>query len=182
MLLREGRPLLAHLLDLAPRFADTVLVTSTAAPFARFGVRVVADVVPDRGAPGGVHAALVHAQTPWVLVVAADMPFVSEAVVDLLLAHRREGVDAVGIELDGRLEPLLACYRSRLAPAWGAALDVSPSFRALWQTFSACLLTRAELERVDPGCRAVVSINTPEAARANAIALPQDGAPDPRSM
>ena len=77
LLLRDGRPLLAHLLTLAPRFADSVLVTSYPEPYQHFGVRTVADVVAQRGAPGGVHAALATARTPWVQVVAADMPFVS---------------------------------------------------------------------------------------------------------
>ena len=172
LLLREGRPLLAHLLALAPRFADTLLVTSDPKPYVDFGVRSVADVVPERGAPGGVHAALSHARTPWVLVVAADMPFVTNPVLDLLLAERAEQVDAVGFEVDGRLEPLLACYRSALASAWGAALDVSPSFRALWQTLRGRLLSKEVLAQVDPACRAVVSVNTPEDARAQSIEFP----------
>jgi len=172
LLLREGRPLLAHLLALAPRFADTFLVTSAPAPYQAFGLRSVADVVPGRGAPGGVHAALAHAHTPWVLVVAADMPFVTPAVVDVLLAECTESVDAVGFEVAGRLEPLLACYRSTLAPMWEVALDANPSFPALWQTVRARVLPQEALAQVDPLCRAVLSVNTPEEARSLAIELP----------
>jgi molybdenum cofactor guanylyltransferase len=172
LLLREGRPLLSHLLRLAPRFADTFLVTSDPGPYLAFGVRSVADVVPGRGAPGGVHAALAHAHTPWVLVVAADMPFVTTAVVDSLLAECNEGVEAVGFEVQGRLEPLLACYRSTLAPAWRKALDAHPSFPDLWRTVRARLLPHEALAQVDAGCRAVLSVNTPEEARSLSIELP----------
>ncbi len=174
LLLREGKPLLARLLELAPHFADTFLVTKDAGPYRSFGVQSVADVLPGHGAPGGVHAALVHARTAWVFAVAADMPFVSWAVVDRLLASRGAEVDAVGFEVGGRLEPLLALYRTALAPAWGVALEGNPSFPALWQRVRACLLPETVLKEVDPLSRAVVSVNTPEEARAFSIELPQE--------
>jgi molybdopterin-guanine dinucleotide biosynthesis protein A len=172
LLLRDGQPVLAHLLALSPRFAETLLVTSDPAPYAGFAVRAVSDVIPQRGAPGGVHAALVHATTPWVLVLAADMPFVSAPVVELLLAQRSEALDAVGFEMDGRLEPLLACYRAKLAPGWGAALTRNPSFRDLWQMVRSGLLPKEALLQVDPSGRAVLSVNTPEEAQAHGIAVP----------
>jgi molybdenum cofactor guanylyltransferase len=175
LLLREGRPLLSHLLDLAPAFDDVLLVTPDPVPYRAFGVRTVGDVVLDRGAPGGVHAALVQARTPWVLAVAADMPFVTRPVVDLLLSERGREQDAVGFEVEGRLEPLLACYRTTLAPAWGAALASGPSFRTLWAMARARVLGPEVLARVDPDRRAVVSVNTPEDAQAWGVALPPPG-------
>ncbi|MGO9832003.1 MAG: molybdenum cofactor guanylyltransferase [Myxococcaceae bacterium] len=172
LLRRDGQPLLARLLQLAPRFAEVLLVTSEPAVYAGFNVRAVPDVLANRGAPGGVHAALVHAHTPWVLVVAADMPFVTLAAMELLLGERSEAVDAVGFEVDGRLEPLLACYRASLAPSWGAALADNPSFRDLWHRVRTALLPKEALRQVDPTGRAVVSVNTPEDAEAFAIELP----------
>jgi len=172
LLLREGRSLLAHLLALAPRFEAVLLVTPDPSPYRAFAVRTVADLVPDRGAPGGLHAALVEARTPWVLAVGADMPFITPRVVQRLLAERGPDLDAVGFEIGGRLEPLLACYRSAAAEVVGAALATEPSFRTLWQTLRTRRLPAEALEEVDPGCRAVVSVNTPEDARAWGVTLP----------
>jgi len=173
LLQRDGQALLAHLLMLAPRFAEGLLVTSDAAPYAGFAVRTVPDVVPDRGAPGGVQAALAHSHTVWVVVVAADMPFVTAPVVERLLAERSEAVDAVGFEVDGHLEPLLACYRSALAPQWEAALVHSPSLRQLWQTVRTRRLGKAALLEADPTGRALLSVNTPEEAAALCITVPR---------
>jgi molybdenum cofactor guanylyltransferase len=167
-----GRPVLEHLLTFAPHFADAFLVTADGSAYQGFGVRSVADVLPGRGAPGGVHAALAEARTPWVLAVAADMPFVTWRVVRRLLAESRDSVDAVAFQVDGRLEPLLALYRATLAPAWGAALASNPSFPALWQTVRARVLPQEALAEVDPGCRAVLSVNTPEEAQAFGLELP----------
>jgi molybdopterin-guanine dinucleotide biosynthesis protein A len=73
-------------------------------------IRVAPDVRPGCGSLGGIHAALVHAGGP-ALVVAWDMPFVP---AELLAALRTLGEDAdVAVpESDSRrgMEPLCAYY------------------------------------------------------------------------
>jgi molybdopterin-guanine dinucleotide biosynthesis protein A len=81
------------------------------------GVRQVGDVLTGAGSLGGIHAALVHAASP-VLVVAWDMPFVSPG----LLARLRElgdDADAVVPESGSRrgVEPLCAWYAPACVPA-----------------------------------------------------------------
>ncbi|QRN97833.1 molybdenum cofactor guanylyltransferase [Archangium violaceum] len=159
----EGRPVLARLLDLGRLFEGVLLVANDPGPYARFGVRTVEDVVRGRGAPGGVHAALVGARTEWVLAVACDMPFVAEAAVRVLLGERGPEVDAVCFTVEGRVEPLLAVYRRELAGPWGEALRAEePSLRNLLSRCRARLLPEAALRVVDAGARSVVSVNTPE--------------------
>lgn len=74
------------------------------------GARVASDVRPGFGSLGGIHAAIVHAGGP-ALVVAWDMPFVP---AELLAALRAlgEGADAAVPESDSRrgVEPLCAYY------------------------------------------------------------------------
>ncbi len=81
------------------------------------GVRIGADLVPNAGGLGGIHAALHHAQSA-VLVVAWDMPFVPWE----LLAHLRELGDAADVavpESGSRrgVEPLCAFYATTCLPA-----------------------------------------------------------------
>src|SRR5215213_9884328 len=70
----QGQPLLAQLLKLRPLFGEVLLVSNDPRPYAAWALPTVADVLPGRGAPGGVHAALAHARTAWVLAVGCDMP------------------------------------------------------------------------------------------------------------
>lgn len=169
----EGQPVLARVLALGPLMGDVLLVANVPAPYAGFGLRTLGDVYPGRGAPGGVHAALVGARTEWVLAVACDMPFVTEAAVRVLLEARAPEVDAVCFQVAGRLEPLLALYRARLAAPWGQALEAGqPSLRALLEGGQARLLPEAALRAVDPSLRAVVSVNTPEDLVRHGAALP----------
>lgn len=161
----EGRTVLERLLDLVPvlGLGDVLLVANVPEPYARFGLRTVADVVAGKGAPGGVHAAMVGARTEWVLAVACDMPFVSPEAVRLLLEARDPETDAVCFEVAGRPEPLLAVYRATLADPWGQVLkEEDPSLRALLSRSRARLLPEDTLRQVDAQARAVVSVNTPE--------------------
>ena len=169
----EGRPVLARLLDLGGRFGDVLLVTNDPKPYADFPVRTVEDVVRGRGAPGGVHAALVGARTEWVLAVACDMPFVTEEAVRTLLEERSPVVDAVCFTVGGRVEPLLAAYRSALGAPWGERLKAEePSLRSLLSSCRAKLLPESALRAVDAELRAVTSVNTPEDLRRHGATLP----------
>ncbi|MBZ4419145.1 molybdenum cofactor guanylyltransferase [Myxococcus sp. RHSTA-1-4] len=168
----EGRTVLERLLSLAPRFGDVLLVANASEPYSRFGLRTVADAVREKGAPGGVHAALVAARTPWVLAVACDMPFVEPEALRVLLGARGDDVDAVCFEVAGKLEPLLAAYRGALGPAWGQSLVEDPSLRQLLSRFRARLLPESALRAVDPALRSLVNVNTPEDLARHGVSLP----------
>ena len=73
-------------------------------------VRTAADILPGAGSLGGIHAALVHAGRP-ALVVAWDMPFVPGSLLTALRVAGT-GADAAVPESDSRrgLEPLCAYY------------------------------------------------------------------------
>ena len=81
------------------------------------GVRLEGDVLRDVGSVAGIHAALVHARSP-VLVVAWDMPFVPTTLLRALRDAGRDA-DAAVPESDSRrgLEPLCAYYTPQCVEA-----------------------------------------------------------------
>jgi len=86
------------------------------------GVRTAADIRRGDGALGGLHAALAHANGHPVLVVAWDMPWVSEGLLRALRAAGEGVADACmpESETSGRgVEPLCAWY----APSCLAAIE-----------------------------------------------------------
>ncbi|QSQ21571.1 molybdenum cofactor guanylyltransferase [Pyxidicoccus parkwayensis] len=169
----DGRTVLERLLAQSRHFEDTLLVANVPEPYARFGLRTVADVVRDKGAPGGVHAAMTAARTTWVVAVACDMPFVSTEALRVLLGARSEAVDAVCFEVSGRLEPLLAAYRTELAATWGESLKEDPSLRQLLSRVRTRLLPEDTLRAVDPELRSLVNVNTPEDLARHGVTLPR---------
>lgn len=79
------------------------------------GIPAVFDVYAERGALGGIHAALADCRTGCAVIIACDLPFVSvEAIKNLsemaLAAERFEAV--IPRQPDGRLQPLCAVYRA----------------------------------------------------------------------
>ncbi|MCY1041040.1 molybdenum cofactor guanylyltransferase [Corallococcus sp. bb12-1] len=170
----EGRTVLERLVGLGACFGDVLLVANAPAPYARFGLRTVADAVVGKGAPGGVHAALGAARTPWVFAVACDMPFITEAVARVVLEARAQDVDAVCFEREGRWEPLLAVYRAELTARWGDALMEDPSLRQVLSRLRTRTLPEAVLRAVDPHARALANVNTPEDLERYGVALPVD--------
>lgn len=77
------------------------------------GVSFVFDRFDNRGALGGVHAALADCQTKFAVVLAIDLPFVtSEAIGTLceVIADEKDFSAVVPRQLDGRMQPLCAIY------------------------------------------------------------------------
>ncbi|MGE6763043.1 molybdenum cofactor guanylyltransferase [Corallococcus interemptor] len=168
-----GLTTLERLRAFGSHFREVVLVANVPEPYARFGLRTVEDTVKDKGAPGGVHAALGAARTPWVFAVACDMPFVTEPAARVVLDARGEDVDAVCIEREGRWEPLFAAYRTGLVKQWGEALVEDPSLRRLLMRFRTRVLPVDALRAVDPELRALVNVNTPDDLVRYGVTLPE---------
>ena len=122
------------------------------------------DVLPGKGAPGGLHTALSAAPTPWVFTAGCDMPFLSREGI-LLLAGRRAGVDAVIVEWDGRLEPLHALWSRACLPLVARLLaEGDPSLQGIGRAVNAAIVPGEAWRAVDPDGRAFENANTPEDA------------------
>lgn len=174
MLRVDGVPLAARTLQLFSRlFGASLVVANDPGAYRSLGVPVVADLVPDRGAPGGLHAALHAAGTPWVFAAACDMPFVSARGV-ALLRDLSEGALAVVPRWGGRLEPLHALWSRDCLPALEEALrEGEPSLQEVAALVGARVVEESAWRLIDPDGRAFENVNTPEdAARLGLTAAP----------
>jgi molybdopterin-guanine dinucleotide biosynthesis protein A len=162
-----GEPIAVRSLRLFEElFPRALVVANDPAPYAALGVTVVPDVVQGKGAPGGLHAALAAAATPWVFTAGCDMPFLSREGI-LLLASRRDGVDAVIVEWNGRLEPLHALWSRACLPMLGRLLEEGdPSLQRIGRSVHAAIVPAEAWRAVDPRGLAFENANTPaDAAR-----------------
>lgn len=182
-LLRAGRrTIAARSLALFRRlFAETLVVANDPAPYAALGAPIVADVVPGRGAPGGLHAALSAARTEWVFAAACDMPFLDARAIRFL-AGRRAGADAVLVRFAGRLEPLHAFWSRACLPALERLLaEGEPSLRDLAAAVDARVVAEDEWRGVDPQGRSFENANTPADAARLGLEAPAPPGPPPRT-
>lgn len=159
-----GRPLIEDVLaNVAGLGSETLLITNRPDDYAYLGVPLFTDVLPDKGALGGLYTALHAASRPNVLCVACDMPFVVRPLLDYLLSLLPAG-DAIVPRLGGEAEPFRAVYaRDACLGPIRAALDANrlrvisffPAVRVRW-------VEAAEIDRYDPQRLSFFNVNTPE--------------------
>ncbi len=165
-----GQPLIQRIVArLAPIADEVIITTNHPENYAFLNLPLFPDLIPERGALGGLYTAISAAKCPLVAVVACDMPFASPQLLsfqrDLL---EKESVDVVIPRLDGGLEPLHTLYRRDVClPAIKTAIDAN-----LWKVISwfphvkVCEISPEEIAPHDPGGLAFANVNTPEEFRA----------------
>lgn len=142
--------------------------------------RVVRDLVPDCGSLGGLSTGLTQATTPYIFVVACDMPFLDPAVITQFTS-RRASADIVMAKLAARLHPMHALYGKGCLPVLEQMIRARqlkiqemlshPSLRVQY-------VTEADLLTIDPSGRSFQNVNTPadlEVARSLLSQLPPSG-------
>lgn len=127
------------------------------------GVRAEHDVLRDVGSIAGIHAALVHAQSP-VLVVAWDMPFVPTGLLRALRDTGRDA-DAAVPESDSRrgLEPLCAYYAPACIPAIERRIAAGDRrVIAFYDDVTVARLRAEDVARFGDPALLFMNVNTPE--------------------
>lgn len=110
-LIVSGRSIIVRQVELLQRVTDEVLVVGhDPARFADLPVTVVRDVIAGAGALGGILTALESTPADRVLVIACDLPFLTDGLLRALLALAESG-DGAWVESARGPEPLVACYR-----------------------------------------------------------------------
>ncbi len=161
----HGRTILARQAEaLAALGVVPRLIAPDPTPYADLPFEVVADLV-DAGALGALFTAVSTAPTPYTLVVAGDLPFVSAPFLAALVAWRTEA-EAIVPRPGGRWQPLCAIYHRTVAARLEARIS-----RGHWRVTEALddldvrAVSDAELSRFDTDGRLLLNVNTPEDLR-----------------
>src|SRR5687768_4973345 len=108
-----GKPLTEHAVQIVNAGLEPVKTTFVAGNAAQFAIEAITldvpcvfDLIPDRGPLGGLHAALSYARTPWIFLLACDMPLLTSEFLKLLASHvGRDFAAVVPEQPDGRIQP-----------------------------------------------------------------------------
>ena len=164
-----GVPLISRIVDrVGPLGDETLVTTNHPEKYTFLGLPLFPDLLPGRGALGGLYTALTVAKQPLVAVVACDMPFVSPnllgAELDLLVAT---GLDAVIPSSDEGTEPFHAVYRRETClPAIQSAIQAERWRVNSWfPDVRLRLLEPEEIRPYDPLGIAFRNVNSPEEFR-----------------
>jgi len=158
-----GRPLIESVLEQLQGLGDeTFIVTNRPDDYAYLGVPLFGDVLPGKGALGGLYSALHSATRPHVLCVACDMPFMVRPLLDYLITLIPEG-DAIIPRLAGEAEPFRAVYARACLQAMQAALAAGKMrVVSFFPDVRVRYVDEPEIDRFDPRHLSFFNVNTPE--------------------
>lgn len=173
----DGQTILERQIAELSRVTTDILVVGGSGARDRPGLtqlRHIADLVPDCGPLGGLHAALTEAQGDAVFVVACDMPYVDAKFVaylldltcdaDAVVPHYdvRDLAPAPGGRDKSAHHPLCAAYtRACLDPIARRLADGRLKMIDLLTDVRTRFVTAEEIERFGDGRRLLANVNTP---------------------
>lgn len=94
---------------MSPLFAEIIIVSNSPESYREFNVRLVKDIIPDRGPLSGIHAGLLASSYRYNFIVPCDTPFLNPDLIGYFL-DRAPGYDVVVPRLGEYLQPLHAVY------------------------------------------------------------------------
>ncbi len=170
---------------MAVRIADAIgtalggskvrIVAANEMQFSRLGDlevlgKPVFDVFPDRGPAGGLHSALLNSKSEWTFIAACDIPLVSGDVISFLSDQIDDNFDVVvPTQPDGRLQPLMAFYRTktvleRLMKLF-EEMPPAPSMHAILDGLRLRTVSFHEIEDLAGAEQNFANVNSPEDLR-----------------
>jgi molybdopterin-guanine dinucleotide biosynthesis protein A len=168
-----GKPLIERVIERLNPIADELIITTNQPDnYSFLNKRLVADLIADRGALGGLYTAISSASHPYVGVVACDMPFASpkffETATKLMVKEEADVVipriKSEDSQKSGGYEPLHALYRKETCtPAIEDAIQ-----KDLWKVIAwfgkvnVRDVSDDEMKIIDPSGLCFWNVNTPE--------------------
>ncbi len=162
LLFGEQTLLQSVLATLQPIFVETII--SAREYRADFAQRQILDNPAHQGPLGGLLAGLEAATTPWIFLVACDMPFISSLVIEKLAALR-PGYQAVVPMVQGHPQPMAALYNQSAMTQIRAVLDnplAKHSLRGVLEVLKVRYVEEDELRSADPQLHSFFDLDTPQ--------------------
>jgi molybdenum cofactor guanylyltransferase len=115
LLLYQGKPLAQYSIDILRPFCSEMLISTQNPEYSQFGMVLVQDVIPECGPLGGIYSTMKSNQAEFLLILACDMPFISNQTLEKLLENRFK-FDCIVPLVGDKMEPLCAIYSRSLLP------------------------------------------------------------------
>jgi molybdopterin-guanine dinucleotide biosynthesis protein A len=169
-----GKPLIQRVMERLAPLANEIIVTTNRhddyeflkdVKSGDFTVRLVSDLIPNRGALGGLYTAIASATHPYVGIVACDMPFASgKLFARSIQIMEEEGADVVIAKTDEGYEPFHALYRRETClPAIQSAMASNQWKVITWfPQVKVRILSADEIESRNSSGVCFRNLNTPE--------------------
>lgn len=161
----EGKANIERILEsLGEGFSERIIVTNNPEEYEliKEKVTLTLDIYPGLGPLSGIHAGLLASSAEYNVVVACDMPFVSQQLAQVLIENS-SGYQAVVPRFNGMRQPLFAVYHHSMVDEIERFLK-GDDYRVnnLWDKVNMLWLDEDKLRTLPQIERAFYNMNNPE--------------------
>jgi molybdopterin-guanine dinucleotide biosynthesis protein A len=158
----EGVPIIHRINNLFKElFQETIIVTNQKDLFSNFESKIYNDLLPNKGALGGLYTGIFFSNFHYSFCVACDMPFIKKSLVQYLLNLIKEDDVIVPRTSDG-LQPLHAIYSKNCLTPIKKVIDQGKySIIDFYDLVKVKVVQENEFTAFDPLRESFINVNTP---------------------
>jgi molybdopterin-guanine dinucleotide biosynthesis protein A len=162
----DGFPIIHRIYTLFKElFQEIIIVTNQKELFLKFDSKIYSDLLPNKGALGGLYTGVFFSHFPYSFCVACDMPFINKFLVQYLIKNI-EGYDVIVPQTKDGLHPLHAIYsKNCLEPMKETIENGKYKILDFYELVKVKIIKEEEFGFLDPLGESFININTPEELR-----------------
>lgn len=159
----EGVPIISRIYDLFKElFQEVIIVTNQKELFRDFDSKIREDLIPDKGALGGLYTGIFFSSFQYSFCVACDMPFIKKSLVQYLIKNIQYDDVVVPRTKDG-FQPLHAIYsKNCLDPIKKIIEEEKYKIIDFYAMARVRIVEEEEFLSLDPFRESFINVNTPE--------------------
>jgi len=158
----EGVPIINRIHNLFKElFQEIIIVTNQKELFSNFESKIYSDLLPNKGALGGLYTGIFYSTFNYSFCVACDMPFIKKSLVQYLLNHIIDDDVIVPRTKDG-LQPLHAIYsKNCLEPIKKVIEQRKYKILDFYDMVKVKIIKEKDFISLDPLRESFINVNTP---------------------
>jgi molybdopterin-guanine dinucleotide biosynthesis protein A len=162
----DGVPIITRIHTLLTElFDEVIIITNQNHLFKNLDSRIYADLLPDKGALGGLYTGVFFSSFDYSFCVACDMPFIKRSLVQFLIRNT-DNADAVVPRTSDGLQPLHAIYSKGCLDAMRRVIDQGKyKIIDFYNLVKVKILEESDFLYLDPLKESFMNVNTPEELR-----------------
>jgi molybdopterin-guanine dinucleotide biosynthesis protein A len=159
----DGVPIINRICDLFKElFQEVIIVTNGKDVFSDFGSKIYSDLIPDKGALGGLYTGLFFSTFYYSFCVACDMPFIKKSLVQFLIKSI-EDEDVILPQTKDGLQPLHAIYSKKCLDPIKTTIDEGKlKIIDIYDRVKVKIVEENGFLSLDPLRESFINVNTPE--------------------
>ena len=162
----DGEPLIDRTVRLFRAvFQEIIVVTTSPLDYLDQEATIVTDILPGKGALGGIYSGLFFAREEYAFIAACDMPFLNRVFLEYMIS-RTTGYDIIVPATPEGFQPLHAVYSRRCLPVIRGLIDRDRlKITGFYPGHRLLTISPEVIRSFDPDGRMFMNVNTPEDLR-----------------